>query len=119
MQFNIKSNNLTLNSQLQQEFKQKVRNIFARTRQKISGITVTLSDINGPRGGKDKQCKVKLNLPGAPVILVIAREDNLRKAFSSALSRANQTLKRKLKKQQTLQKQALITPLPPQLAFNF
>jgi hypothetical protein len=55
---------------------------------------VSLSDINGPRGGTDKRCQVELvtESTGPVVITSIAR--NWRAALHSALARAAQALLR-------------------------
>lgn len=107
MQVNVTSTNLTVSKQMKADLVRKLKTVFGRAHERIAKASITLSDVNGPKGGNDKECKIKLTLPGLSPILVMARKDNLFKAAATALSTANLTLKRKLKKHQTIQRQNL------------
>ena len=111
MQVNVTSTNLAVSKQFKNELVKKLKTVFGRTHERIVKANITLSDVNGSKGGNDKECKIKLTLPGSPSILVMARKDTLFKAAATALSTANLTLKRKLKKQQALQRQNLYASL--------
>jgi len=108
MQVNVTSTNLPVSKQLKADLASRIKASFGRTQDRIAKASVTLSDVNGPRGGNDKECKVKLTLTGLPSILVMSRKDNLLKAVSTALSTANLTLKRKIKKHQAIHRQTII-----------
>lgn len=53
---------------------------------------VHLADVNGPRGGIDKECQVALHTDGHGTIVIHARASNWRSALDSALARAVRTL---------------------------
>lgn len=55
---------------------------------------VLLSDVNGPRGGIDKCCRIELGAVGAPPVLVTALARDWRAAIDEAVSRAARTLLR-------------------------
>lgn len=100
MELNIKFKNMTIAADSKESFKQRVSKVFNRTSDYIRKVTVTLADINGPKGGVDKECKVKLSLFGLPPILVIAKKDNIHHALSEALAKAKTALTKRQKKSQ-------------------
>ena len=74
--------------------------MYRKAAKSISQISVSFSDINGPKGGNDKLCKLKLTLAGQPSVLIVTKKDTIEKAFVEALKRANHTLFRTLKRKQ-------------------
>src|SRR5690349_6983090 len=55
-----------------------------RFERRITGITVTLLDLNGPRGGIDKRCRVVLRLRRGRSVAVAATAENEHAAISEA-----------------------------------
>jgi hypothetical protein len=55
---------------------------FARS---IDRVSIRLSDLNGPRGGVDQVCCVKVLLAGLPSVVVIRRDATPRAALDAAL----------------------------------
>jgi ribosome-associated translation inhibitor RaiA len=55
---------------------------------------VQLSDVNGPRGGVDKRCQVRLTTERAGTIVISATARDWRSALDSALARATRALLR-------------------------
>ena len=51
----------------------------------IERITVRLSDANGPKGGRDLVCQIKVVLSGLPSIVVEERDSGLPRAFERAM----------------------------------
>ncbi|MEP7705058.1 HPF/RaiA family ribosome-associated protein [Paraglaciecola sp. 25GB23A] len=100
MQLNIHAQNLNISEQLKEEFGQRIKGIFDRTQQKIRKVRVIFTDVNGPKGGEDKQCRVQLVLFGLPTVNVVSKQANLHKALAHALSVAKRTLKRRYNKLQ-------------------
>lgn len=98
MRLIVKSNNLDVQSEHRETVQQRVNSIFNRTNHAIQSITVSLSDINGPKGGPDKQVKVKLKSDNLPSIVVVDQKSNWFSAVNSALSRANNSFIRKVKR---------------------
>ena len=58
-----------------------------------------LSDINGPRGGKDKRCHLELRLKGLPEVVIKDTEVDLYVAIDRAAERAGRALQRCLARQ--------------------
>ena len=57
--------------------RQRIEESFARIKRRITHVAVHLQDDNGPRGGEDKHCMVKVSLGGATAALAQGRDRNL------------------------------------------
>ncbi|MFT5718697.1 MAG: putative sigma-54 modulation protein, partial [Oleiphilaceae bacterium] len=97
----VNSTNLDISEQLKLELNQRIKSTFSRINDRIAKVTISLKSINGPKAGDDKECKVKLTIPGLHAVVVTSRKDKVGKAISTALRTANQTVLRKLKKIQS------------------
>jgi putative sigma-54 modulation protein len=77
---------------------------FAGTRHEIERTTITVSDVNGPKGVIDKQCKVVIKPAGLREIVIAETRENIRQAIDLCLARASRSLNRKLKRRHALTK---------------
>jgi ribosome-associated translation inhibitor RaiA len=81
------------------EFRRKLGNKLGRHAGDIERTSVRIDDVNGPRGGVDKQCRIKVVLSGLPSVIVEEQHESLHAAFDGALDRVlravRQTLKRR------------------------
>jgi hypothetical protein len=75
----------------------KVRSefVFRRLAWLISKATVSLSDINGPRGGVDKRCQVEVQVNRENKVVATSIARDWRGAIDLALGRAVRTLVRR------------------------
>ncbi len=73
---------------------------FALTRfqDRMHRISVRLSDVNGPKGGVDKRCLVRIKADGLPDIVVEDTETDLYVAVDRAVDRTRRTLERHWKR---------------------
>jgi hypothetical protein len=73
---------------------ERVRFVMRRLTWLVPRARVQLSDINGPRGGSDKRCRVEIQTTtsGSVVITSVARE--WRAALDQALARASRAVLR-------------------------
>jgi hypothetical protein len=62
----------------------------------IDRVSVRFEDVNGPRGGVDIACRIKIAVSGLPSIVVEERAANARLAFAQAAPVAERTLRRVL-----------------------
>lgn len=96
MVITIQSRSFSLTPALKTFIEGRMNFILARYGEKVSRIYVTLLDINGPKGGMDKRCRVLVKLDGcAPIILQETQED-LYDAILACGSRLRRIISRKL-----------------------
>lgn len=68
---------------------------FAFDRMAVDGIDIVLEDVNGPRGGEDKICRLILHRVGEPVAILQERGEHSMATGLAALERAAQVLSRR------------------------
>lgn len=74
----------------------RLEKITERFPQKIRSIAASLEDVNGPRGGNDKRCRINLMLESRGHLSVSARAPKTESAITRASERARSVLLRKL-----------------------
>jgi ribosome-associated translation inhibitor RaiA len=71
---------------------------FARA---IERISVRIKDVNGPRGGIDKLCRIKVVLSGLPSVVVEQQHVSLQAAVDGALRRTESAVRRSVQHRRT------------------
>ena len=69
----------------------------------IERVTVRARDANGPRGGVDQECTVKVVLSGLPSVVVRRRHAALQVAVDDALHAAEQAVRRSVRRRRMKQ----------------
>jgi ribosome-associated translation inhibitor RaiA len=72
----------------------RLRFVLRRLAWLVPRARVQLSDVNGPRGGVDKQCRVELKTANAGTVVVTAMARDWHAALDTALARSARTLVR-------------------------
>ena len=65
----------------------RVRFVLRRITWRVSRADVQFSDLNGPRGGVDKCCRIELRTEGAGPVVVSSVDKSWRGALDRALAR--------------------------------
>lgn len=60
----------------------------------LERVSVRISDANGPRGGTDKLCTIKVVLVRAPSVVVEHQSASLKTAMDAAMQRAERAVRR-------------------------
>ena len=68
---------------------------------RLERVTVRMRDINGPRGGVDIQCRIKLVVSGLPSVVVEHHAERLRPALTRALAGAERAMRRTLQRRRS------------------
>ena len=73
---------------------QRVRLALHRLQGLVQQARISLRDINGPRGGVDKQCQILLTTAGHGQLVIVSRAEHAQGALNQALQRAMHALTR-------------------------
>ncbi|HKE82413.1 MAG TPA: HPF/RaiA family ribosome-associated protein [Vicinamibacterales bacterium] len=71
---------------------------FGKFGSSIERITVRLSDANGPKGGRDRMCQIKVVLGGLPSVVVEERDSALQGAIDRAMHSAALAVRRSVQR---------------------
>ena len=100
MQVKVHSNRVDVGDTLRDHVESRADFVFNRLGSWVRGVTVSLNDINGPRGGVCKQCLVVVTTRGIGQIVVRDTDADVFASVSSAIRRAGLSLTRKVKELQ-------------------
>lgn len=65
-------------------------------------LEVRLVDTNGPKGGKDKECRITVRLPGVRTLQITEVAEDIYKAIAFARDRAERLAKREIGRQRQI-----------------
>jgi hypothetical protein len=88
MQIEIQTFRLALAPEQREQIRRRASFALSRLRARIARIEVRLSDINGQRGGVDKQCRVRVVMTHGPTAVVEDLDADLPTLIDRALARA-------------------------------
>ncbi len=104
MQINIHTTHHKPDTEINQYLEYRIGFAFSRTRQFIRAIDITLSDINGPKGGVDQQCKVLIKPYSSKTIVICERQSELKHAIDRCITRASRNFIQRMKRKNILAK---------------
>ena len=96
MQIAIQAHGFTLTDALEKHAQDRIWFTFSRVAERVRRVRVTLSDINGPRGGVDKRCLIEARLDGLPSVVIQDIQTDLYIAIDRAAGRAARSVMRRL-----------------------
>jgi hypothetical protein len=81
VEISIQTSGLRLSNSEMESFlnhvRRRIEERFVRFRRRVTHVSVHVEDINGPRGGQDKHCMVKVSVGGATATLAQGHDRNL------------------------------------------
>jgi ribosomal subunit interface protein len=96
MHISIQSNGFVLTEALRAYTEQRLKAALGWAGTRMRKLHVALSDINGPRGGRDKRCKIQLQLAGGKEVRIEDTEADLYHAIDRASERADRAVGRRV-----------------------
>lgn len=99
MHIDVQFRGIDLSPSVREHAERRARFTLARLGGRIARVSISLVDINGPKGGEDKSCTVQVSLqqPGSVVVEELGAD--LYQVLDRALARAGRTVARRLERQ--------------------
>jgi ribosomal subunit interface protein len=92
----LRSSNVPISVALREHVARRLDFAVRRFAHRIERVTVRIVDINGPRGGCDKRCRIVARLSPTRTILVEAMDSDAYVAVSQATTRLEERVSRAL-----------------------
>ena len=70
MQIDIRSRGFALTHALREYVERRLRFALVHAGDRVRRVAVRLTDVNGPRGGNDKRCRIQVTLNGFPTVVI-------------------------------------------------
>lgn len=99
---NIRAMGVDVDDETRDYIRRKLGQKLGKHALSIERVSVRLRDVNGPRGGVDHQCQVKVVLSGLPSVIVEEGREKMRAAIDAAISGATKSVSRALRRRQEL-----------------
>ncbi len=100
MNVNVQAHHVALPPHAGSSLAARAKAFMARLQKGVARLDMTLKDINGPRGGRDKVCMIRAELADGGQVVVIDRDSSLRRAIGRALTRTRRLVSAELQKRQ-------------------
>lgn len=89
---------VTLNQDERDAIVRKLERRLGKFAASIERISVRITDVNGPKGGVDHRCVVKVVLGGLPSIVAERTDATLTRAVDAAIGAAGQAVRRSVQR---------------------
>mgnify|MGYP001187724111 CR=1 FL=1 len=85
MKVDVRSLGFTMTEAMRAQVMEGLGRALRRRRQAVRRVEVRLSDVNGPRGGVDKRCTLRVRMHGRSLIAVTRNDADLYAAIAQAV----------------------------------
>lgn len=101
MNVDIQARDFTITDGIRAAVLDACENFLHHYSDRISAISVHLADINGPRGGNDKLCRVSVKLQHGPIVVANQVSDDLYFSVKQAVAKAGRGASTRIRKQKS------------------
>jgi hypothetical protein len=98
MQFHLNDKQRLLGQAAIGRMERRIDASFEKFKDDVKSIELSISDVNGPRGGVDKACRVLVNLRRKRKVVVTVTEESTSKAIQAAIEKATRSVGKKIKR---------------------
>lgn len=98
MRIDIQSRGFDLTEGLREHTERRLQFALNWASHDVRSVSVRLFDINGPRGGNDKRCRIQIPISGGQDVVIEDTESDLYVAIDRAAERTERALARRLKR---------------------
>lgn len=96
MKLTIRTRHIVITSDTTAEIHRRLVQAFRRILPTIRAVDISITDINGPKGGADKQCRIRIRGRSIPTVVVEHVGMDTLATVSIAAERAEQVVLRKM-----------------------
>jgi hypothetical protein len=93
-------------------FRRKLGRKLGKFAGSVERVSVRLEDVNGPRGGVDHQCRIKVVLRGLPSVVYQQRGASLQVVMDRAIAGAERAIRRSLRRRRMAPMKTRVRPSP-------
>ncbi len=108
----LRSSNVPISLSLREHVSRRLDFAIRRFAQHVDRVIVRLVDLNGPKGGPDKRCRMLLYLDGPETVVVEATDSDAYAAVSQAAMRLDESVARALMRRRRPVARRRIEPVP-------
>jgi len=101
MKLALRFRHVVLSPEARQKILDRVASALARISPWIRSVDVTVTDVNGPKGGADKQCRLRIRGRSIPGVVIEHVGADTLATISIAAERAEQVVVRKMARRRT------------------
>lgn len=116
MRLSIRSRKFRLSSALERYAKRRAEGMVGRFQDRVRSVEICMSDLNGPKGGVDKRCLVRVSGPHRLDLTIEERGSDMYGAIDRALARARHALAREMDKRSEVRDRSSIRAPAPSFA---
>lgn len=98
MQVDVRFRGLESSAHFAQYAQRRVHQHLSRFGREIGDVVLRISDVNGPRGGRDKLCQLAVRGPGIGALHLSETHDDLYAGLDIALGRLDHTIGRAIER---------------------
>lgn len=96
MRVTIQTHGIQSSEALAEHGERRLGTAIGRYGHRVGDVLVHLTDVNGPRGGRDIECRIVATIPGRPPVVVHAVADDAYAAIDLAAAKAEAAVSRGL-----------------------
>ncbi len=111
MEIRILARNISLTPDQSELIERRVRFELSRFSSRVRTLHVTLSDVNGPKGGSDVLCRIKVLLKGKGEVLSGDVDVSVPAAIANVADRAARAIARHLERQHDHERTSMSGPI--------
>lgn len=98
MELEVRGRHLQVSEALRAHLARRLGFALGRISHRIGTIRVRLEDVNGPKGGIDKRCRIRVAGDGGWLVLVEEHDSDVYAAVDRAAERAGRAVQRTLER---------------------
>lgn len=98
MKLEIRNQDFEIDQELRGSIERRIRFVLERFSSRIARVTVFLADLNGPRGGMDKRCRIVAWIARGGQVFVEDTDSDMGAVVDRAMDRFGQAVRRDLER---------------------